>query len=163
MALLRIINGDQAGNTIEIGADGVTIGRAADNTIPLDDLSTSGHHLRISRQDGRLTLQDLDSTNGTLLNGKPVKESPLKPGDVIAVGAVQLSVEGDDIEVAAEAPVSQRSTSRPPTAKIPLTVLGPSPFGAKKDTKWIWLTGIILVGVLVLAALAWFLMRLFES
>ena len=68
-----------------------TLGRAGDNQIVLTDACVSAHHARIDRHDGEWWVTDLDSQNGTLLNGLPVsKPTPMTSGDVIGVGQVQL-------------------------------------------------------------------------
>jgi len=62
------------------------VGRDADNTIRLDDLSVAPHHCAIELRDGRCFLSDLDSHSGTFVNGIPVKQRELKAGDEVAVG-----------------------------------------------------------------------------
>ncbi len=69
----------------------ILIGRAGRSTLILDDGFVSGEHARIERRAGHLVLEDLGSTNGTLLNGRPVTEpAPLHPGDVIQIGGTRL-------------------------------------------------------------------------
>ncbi|MBN1558269.1 MAG: FHA domain-containing protein [Lentisphaerae bacterium] len=175
MAELAITSGREAGRTIGFQDDAITIGRAPDNVLVLDDPAVSGHHCTVVRDGGKVTLRDLDSTNGTVLNGNPVKEARLKPGDTVGIGDVTLVVKGDDIDIEppspdAEAPTPAPSAPKPAPAPkpsaagaMPPTVQGPSPFGAKKDTKWIWVSALVLVGLLVIAALAFFFFRLYES
>jgi S1-C subfamily serine protease/pSer/pThr/pTyr-binding forkhead associated (FHA) protein len=74
-------------------ADGkkLRLGRASDNDVVLPaDLfpSVSQHHCELSRTEGGIELDDLDSRNGTLVNGKPVKHAVLSAGDVIQLGAL---------------------------------------------------------------------------
>jgi pSer/pThr/pTyr-binding forkhead associated (FHA) protein len=64
----------------------ITIGRAPDNAIAIDNVAVSTHHARVETQQGRLILSDLDSLNGTFVNGQRVKSVALKDGDVITVG-----------------------------------------------------------------------------
>ena len=67
------------------------IGRHPRATIRLDDTFVSSEHAQVSLSDGRWWLTDLQSTNGTLLNGHPVTApTGLRFGDVIAIGDVQL-------------------------------------------------------------------------
>lgn len=71
-----------------------TLGRASDNHIVLLDTFVSTYHARLDRRDGEWWLTDLDSRNGTLLNGVPITKSvPLADGDVIGVGHVELKLE----------------------------------------------------------------------
>ncbi|HEV2712212.1 MAG TPA: FHA domain-containing protein [Gaiellaceae bacterium] len=83
------------GTERELDSTAVTLGRAADNDLVLDaDEFASVHHARIEpRRDG-VWLQDLDSTNGTFLNGsKLTRPQKLTPGDVIRVGETDLRYE----------------------------------------------------------------------
>src|SRR5213082_3192779 len=59
----------------------VTIGRAPDNTIHIDDSSVSGRHAELRRADKTYQLRDLGSTNGTRVNGTGTNEITLHPGD----------------------------------------------------------------------------------
>jgi FHA domain len=72
----------------------VTIGRGADNDIPLEDDFASTHHARIEpRRDG-VWVADAGSTNGTYVNGaKLTKPHRLQPGDVVRVGNTDLRYE----------------------------------------------------------------------
>ena len=83
------------GTERELDSSPVTLGRAADNDLVLDtDEFASVHHARIEpRRDG-IWLQDLDSTNGTFLNGSRLtRPQKLTPGDVIRVGETDLRYE----------------------------------------------------------------------
>jgi Nif-specific regulatory protein len=64
----------------------VTIGREATNAVPIADPSVSRKHCLLSGQDGRFLVRDLDSRNGTLVNGAGVEEQWLQHGDEIAAG-----------------------------------------------------------------------------
>lgn len=76
---------------IEIGADGLSIGRAASNQICLEAEAyphVSGHHARLGLDaDGTPQIEDLGSRNGTYVNGKQVKSKRLRDGDVVRLGA----------------------------------------------------------------------------
>ena len=79
----------------ELDSSAVTIGRAPENDLALaDDEFASVHHARIEpRRDG-VWLEDLDSTNGTFVNGvKVTRPKKLTPGDVIRVGETDLRFE----------------------------------------------------------------------
>ncbi len=68
----------------------MTIGRLADNDIQIDNLAVSGHHALVLTILDDSFLEDLDSTNGTFVNRKPIKKYALKHGDVIGVGKHEL-------------------------------------------------------------------------
>jgi pSer/pThr/pTyr-binding forkhead associated (FHA) protein len=71
-----------------------TVGRAIRADFVVDAALVSRVHCRLTaRADGRLEVQDLDSTNGTFVNGKKVDRVELKDGDRLGVGRVTLKVE----------------------------------------------------------------------
>ena len=74
----------------------ITIGRAPDNSIAIDNVSISTHHARIEVQQGRLILSDLGSLNGTFVNSQRVKSTTLKDGDVISIGKHSIYVDEMD-------------------------------------------------------------------
>ena len=71
-----------------------SIGRAASNTVVLDDGYISSRHNLITRRGDLWWLEDLNSRNGTLLNETPLTETTVvSAGDVITLGAIQLKIE----------------------------------------------------------------------
>jgi len=68
----------------------VTIGRLPDNTIVIDNAAVSSHHVRIAREGPQFVVQDLESTNGTFVNGDKVTKRALRHGDTILVGKHKL-------------------------------------------------------------------------
>jgi pSer/pThr/pTyr-binding forkhead associated (FHA) protein len=69
------------------------VGRAAGNEIPLSDPSVSNRHCIFILHNSDIVVRDLNSSNGTLVNGQAVSEAILQPGDVIQVGVVQMRFE----------------------------------------------------------------------
>jgi len=68
-----------------------TIGRHLDNSIVLDDAFVSSRHAEMSFERGIWTVRDLDSTNGTFLNGTAVRGAErVSPGDMVQFGRMQL-------------------------------------------------------------------------
>jgi pSer/pThr/pTyr-binding forkhead associated (FHA) protein len=68
----------------------MTIGRKEDNDIRIENLAVSGHHAKLLTIFEDSFLEDLDSTNGTFVNGKPIDKHPLRNGDVITIGKHEL-------------------------------------------------------------------------
>jgi pSer/pThr/pTyr-binding forkhead associated (FHA) protein len=68
----------------------ITIGRKPQNDIQIENLAVSGEHARIVTILNNSFLEDLDSTNGTLVNGNPVKKHILQDGDVVEIGKYKL-------------------------------------------------------------------------
>lgn len=70
----------------QINQDYLSIGRKHENDIQLNDLTVSGRHALISRVGEKVFIEDLNSTNGTLVNGNYVSKMALQHGNVVQVG-----------------------------------------------------------------------------
>jgi pSer/pThr/pTyr-binding forkhead associated (FHA) protein len=75
---------------IPLAKERTTIGRKADNDIHIDNLAVSGHHAVIVTILNDSFLEDLHSTNGTLVNGRPVDKHFLQNNDVVEIGKYKL-------------------------------------------------------------------------
>ena len=83
--------GLQQGSEYELGTD-LLLGRSDAVDIKLEDPFASSRHARIVRQGELAVIEDLGSTNGTLLNGEPLRgPQPLHPGDRIRIGDSEFS------------------------------------------------------------------------
>jgi pSer/pThr/pTyr-binding forkhead associated (FHA) protein len=71
----------------------VVLGRGKEADLRIDDPNVSRKHAAVYWNNGRLMLDDLGSTNGTLVNGYPVTSTVLRPGDVVALGDSRLTVD----------------------------------------------------------------------
>ncbi|HEX4872576.1 MAG TPA: FHA domain-containing protein, partial [Nevskiaceae bacterium] len=93
----KLIVTDSSGATKEhpLDKERVTIGRLADNDIALNDKAVSGHHAVVITILQDSFLEDLDSTNGTSVNGKQIAKHPLSHGDVISIGRNTLKYVGE--------------------------------------------------------------------
>ncbi|MBU6470151.1 MAG: FHA domain-containing protein [Gammaproteobacteria bacterium] len=74
----------------ELEKERYTLGRLPDNDVHMDNMAVSGHHALIINILKDSFLEDLNSTNGTYVNGKLIKKHALQPGDVITIGRFQL-------------------------------------------------------------------------
>ena len=84
------------GQAYAIGPEGLSLGREVGNGIVISSDQASRRHARIFVLSGSHVLQDLDSTNGTFVNSKAIREQPLRHGDVVRVASTVLKyvVEG---------------------------------------------------------------------
>ena len=90
---LVVTAGSLKGTTLALGQAPVLIGRAPECTLVLDDDYASGRHARLSPQDGRWVLEDLNSTNGTFLGrAKVVGSVPVQPGTPVRIGRTVLEL-----------------------------------------------------------------------
>ena len=79
--------------THEFNKGRVVVGRARDADFRVDDPNVSRFHAAIYWDDGRIMVQDLESTNGTMVNGYPVTTTVLRPTDVLVIGDCRITVE----------------------------------------------------------------------
>jgi len=75
---------------IELTLETLTIGRKTDNVLVIEDPAVSGHHARIVKIQAVFFLEDLKSTNGTSINGRPITRHQLRDADVITIGQHRL-------------------------------------------------------------------------
>jgi hypothetical protein len=71
----------------------VIVGRARDADFQIDDPNVSRRHAAIFWSNGSVMIEDLDSTNGTMVNGYPVSSTAIRPGDVVVIGECRITVE----------------------------------------------------------------------
>ncbi len=94
-----------------------TIGRLPDNDIRIDNAAVSGHHSLIINILNDSFLEDLNSTNGTYVNGKLIKKHALQHGDVITVGHHQLRFVDDEAQQAPEDEFEKTMVIQPTRAR----------------------------------------------
>ena len=153
MATIRMQIEGTEDRVIELDQDEMIIGRAANNAITISDPAASSRHCTILRQGNRYTLRDLNSTNGSYLNGAQVTEVPLAPGDILTVGSVRMLIEGDDIETGStlDADIGPQNTIR--TGPIRNT---PPEFGVRKKRTGMWVTIGVIIALALGALIFWF-------
>jgi len=80
---------------VQITKDKTTLGRRPYNDIVIDNLAVSGEHATIQMAGGEVAIEDLNSTNGTYVNGKAIKKQTLQNGDSIEIGKYKIKFVGD--------------------------------------------------------------------
>jgi len=120
MAKLVVLTSGLAGRSVELNVDRTTIGRVDDNTFPITEPSVSSHHCEILLRGSDVVVKDLNSTNGTFINGNKISESVLKPGETLKLGQIELRLETEGMagapSVHAPAPVGSAPTPAPAPA-----------------------------------------------
>ena len=175
MAKLVVLSAGLAGRTYELNVDRTTIGRVEDNTFQIAEPSVSSHHCEVLLRGGDVVIKDLNSTNGTFINGDKINESVLKAGQTLKLGSIELRLETD----AAPVPSSKKADQ---TLVVPRGVSlndleqGPRTPGfdttskafskkTNKANRMFWIIGVIvvvIVGVVLAGTLqqaAWPLIR----
>jgi pSer/pThr/pTyr-binding forkhead associated (FHA) protein/tetratricopeptide (TPR) repeat protein len=93
MAVLRIQNPEGGERIVELGSDPVTVGRSSDSTVPVTDVKLSRKHCMFAQSARGFYVEDLNSRNGTKVNGKDVQRHLLRNGDLVEAGSVAILFE----------------------------------------------------------------------
>ena len=118
MAKLVVLSEGFTGRTYELKVEKTTIGRLEDNSFQIAEPSISSHHCEVLLRGNDFVVKDLNSTNGTFVSGERVTETPLKPGQILRLGQIEMRLE----------------TGAPPTSgKISLDQTRAMPQGVKFD------------------------------
>jgi predicted component of type VI protein secretion system len=138
MPKLIVKSGDRAGMEYEV-RDGMIIGRRLEVPVHIDDVKSSREHAKIVAHGGGFVLLDLESTNGTFVNGSRTGRARLNHGDVIRIGRTELAYHdplADPIptvtpERAAAPPQKKVELGLPPPKKIKIDVPPPKTVNVK--------------------------------
>ena len=95
MAKLVVLSAGMTGRTQELKADKTTIGRVEDNTFQIAEPSVSSHHCEVLLRGKDVVIVDLNSTNGTFINGEKITEQVIKPGQILRLGKIELRLDTD--------------------------------------------------------------------
>ncbi len=95
MAKLVVLSVGMTGRTQELKAEKTTIGRVEDNTFQIAEPSVSSHHCEVLLRGKDVVVRDLNSTNGSYINGEKITESVMKPGQILRLGQVEMRLETD--------------------------------------------------------------------
>jgi len=94
-----------------------TVGRNPTNEFRIPEASVSSFHAEVTvQEEGRgVSVRDLQSTNGTFIDAQPVEEAPLRPGQILQFGSVEVRLEAEEFEIkiptAAHSPMAQAAGS----------------------------------------------------
>ena len=111
---------------ITLTKERTTIGRKPHNDIQIDNLAVSGEHAVIVTILNDSFLEDLGSTNGTLVNGQPIKKHFLQPNDVVELGKYKLKYINEAPKAAAAADFEKTMVLRPGTMPRPAPAVAPA-------------------------------------
>jgi len=171
MPKLVVLSEGLTGRSYELKVEKTTIGRLDDNAFQIAEQSVSSHHCEVLLKGDDVLIKDLNSTNGTYINGEKITEKVLKPGQILRLGQIEVRLEADGTS-AASAPTEKKKMD-PNTRVIPRGVKlnefeqgaagvkfdKTSPFAKKSNkTNMIFIVvgvvlGLIIISFLVLAFL----------
>jgi len=141
----------------------ITIGRLPDNMIHIDDGSVSSHHAQLTESGGDYILQDLNSTNGTRVNGNAFTEGRLQDGDHIRFGKVETVY-------ASEIPAEPRPLPRESHIAVtpaeqsqkPVGFANESPFQTKKKDRDPLALGVMIFAIVSMLAFIGAVVKIFQ-
>jgi len=141
MAKLVVLSAGMTGRTHELKVEKTTVGRVEDNAFQIPEPSVSSHHCELLLQGADVVVRDLNSTNGTFINGEKITESVIKPGQVLRLGQIEMRLEPDAGAVPPQAgppPAASAKKTRDPTMAmqrgVSLNELEQGPRGAFDST-----------------------------
>ena len=114
MPKLVVLSAGMAGRSYELNVEKTTIGRVEDNTFQIAEASVSSHHCEVVLRAGDVIIKDLNSTNGTFINGEKISDGVLKPGQVLRLGQIEIRLEDGSQPSAAPAPAPGPAAAAPP-------------------------------------------------
>jgi pSer/pThr/pTyr-binding forkhead associated (FHA) protein len=133
MAKLVVLTQSMAGRSYDLATERTTVGRVEDNAFQIEEPSVSSRHCEILLRGGDIVIKDLNSTNGTFINGEKVSEGVLKPGQTLRLGNVELKLDTPGAPAApASAPASSASAPSAPSG-APAAPATPPASAPKKE------------------------------
>jgi pSer/pThr/pTyr-binding forkhead associated (FHA) protein len=185
MARLVVLSAGLTGRSHELTVDNTSIGRVEDNSFQIAEASVSSHHCELQMRGSDVVVKELNSTNGTFINGEKISEGVLKPGQTLRLGQVELRLETEGMAPpppsgasdAASSPVTPVSSKKPLEQTMVMRGVslnelehGPRTAGfdtagkgfSKKTNKAnrLFLIGGIIVGAFILIALLFAFLRI---
>jgi predicted component of type VI protein secretion system len=164
MAKLIGMSSDFKGREYPIEQGEIAIGRKADNTILLDHPTISSHHCRILRNGDSCVLQDLDSTNGTRVNSRDVKESALHHKDLIQLGSIEFLFDAPELATSGARYTDADAEMASGVMSAPQNFASISPFGSPpRERRGTWYFALAITGIVALLALLFFFSMLWHA
>jgi predicted component of type VI protein secretion system len=149
-----------AGKVFDLTGPDITMGRVADNKIQVEHASVSGHHAVLKLDGMDYVIKDLESTNGTRINGEKIGEQKLRRNDILRLGNIELLYDSEHAPPGQPMPNPSERVNLAECSSHgrPADFISASPVAKRKkgapDKKWTW--ALILLGVLALAGIGYF-------
>jgi len=141
-----------SGISHDLAEDLITIGRGSDNTIIISDPSVSTHHAQLQLAGETYRLKDLDSTNGTRVNGIPVMETTLRFDDSIRFGAAEARYEPDTSGSQPLPQLEEIEAKSTGLSTVPVDFANASPFPRRSKETDVARTALLAVAAVALLA-----------
>ena len=158
MPRLVLLSEGLTGRTYELKVEKSSVGRVSDNTIEIAEPSISSHHCELVLRGNEVLVKDLNSTNGTFINGEKISEGVLKTGQILRLGTVDMRLETGEAGSASTKKPLDQTRAIPQGVKLdelegtrPVSFEGKKGFEKKsnKGTKFFIVAAIVVGAVLV--------------
>jgi len=149
-----------AGKVFNLTGPEITVGRVEDNGIQVEHASVSGHHAVLKLDQLDYVIKDLESTNGTRINGEKIAEQKLRRNDILRLGNIELLYDSEHAPPGQPMPnpservnLGECKTHGRPTDFRNASPVGKKPRGAPAK---IWTLILSLLGVLAAGGIGYF-------
>lgn len=168
MPRLVLLSEGYTGRAYELKVDKTTVGRVSDNAFEIPEASVSSHHAEILLRGSEVVVRDLNSTNGTFINGERLTgEAPLKPGQILRLGTIEMRLESGEPAAAKPKQTFDKTRVIPQGVKAEeLEGQGAAPefktSGFEKRSNSgakVFVIAAVVIGVVLIAALVWVLTK----
>ena len=156
-----------AGKSFDLAGPEITVGRVADNGIQLEHASMSGHHAVFNLDGLDYSIKDLDSTNGSRINGERITQQKLRRNDVLRLGNIELLYDSE------HAPPGQPMPNPSERVKLSECATHGRPAGFTNSSPVVkksrgappkmWMMILTIAGILAAAGIAYFVWVVFVS
>jgi pSer/pThr/pTyr-binding forkhead associated (FHA) protein len=106
------------GRAHELKTETTTVGRVSDNAFEIPEASVSSHHAEFILRGTEVLVRDLNSTNGTFINGERVTEATLKPGQILRLGTIEMRLESGETAAAKQKQTLSQTNVIPQGVKL---------------------------------------------
>ncbi len=165
MARLVGMSSSVKGRTYEVGEE-TTVGRSKDNDIVINDQTVSAHHCILRKGEEGYVVTDLESTNGTRVNTREVKEARLRDKDIVQIGSVEFLFEDPEsapVETTAYAEARVEEETAPVAAPAGFSNISPFSRRRRPGNRDLWLFIVAVLGVIALAGVVFFFIQLIST
>ena|SRR6266704_2105716 len=167
MARLVLLSEGLTGRSFELKVEKTTVGRVDDNAFQIPETSVSSHHAEILLRGNDVVIKDLNSTNGTFINGEKVAEAVLKPGQILRLGMIEMRLESGDSPGSAAKKSLDQTRVIPQGVKLdelegtrPLNFAEKRGFEKKSNKATIgFIIFAVLTGLALIGALVWVVLK----
>ncbi|MDD2706434.1 MAG: FHA domain-containing protein [Verrucomicrobiae bacterium] len=171
MPKLIVLSEPLKDKVFDLAAERISVGRLPGNVVQLEDGAVSSHHAELIRKGEDYILKDLNSTNGTRVNGQRILETRLYHGDTVHFGHLEVQYLSSTKAAPKPLPTSNKktvdlsATQKTQIPRPPTSYRSASPFGRKKHgkSKNYLQVALIVLGVIAAILLAIVIIQLIGS